>query len=102
VLAHHVPTSVLDAIPDFCRRWRVREFSLFGSVLREEFGPTSDVDVLLDFDPGAFWGIDEWIAMRDELEALFGRRVDVVSRASLRNPFRRHEILRTRRVLHAA
>ena len=93
---------VLMSIPDFCQRWKIREFSIFGSALRDDFSATSDVDVLVDFNPGVAWGIDEWIAMRDELEAVFGRRVDLVSRASLRNPFRRSEILRTRKVLHAA
>lgn len=97
-----LPNSALAGIPAFCRKWKVREFSIFGSALRADFGPDSDIDVLVDFDPSAFWGIDEWIEMRDELERLFGRRVDLVSRPSLRNPFRRAEILRTRRVLHAA
>lgn len=91
-----------DLILSFCRRWRISEFALFGSVLRPDFGPDSDIDILIDFEPGVLHGIDEWIAMRDELEALFGRRVDLVSRASLRNPFRRHEILRTRKVLYPA
>lgn len=94
--------QVAQAIPDFCRRWRIAEFSLFGSVLRDDFGPSSDVDVLVTFERDALWGIDEWIAMRDELERLFGRNVDLVSRASLRNPFRREAILNSRRVLHAA
>ena len=90
------------SIPECCQRWKIREFSILGSALRDDFSATSDVDVLVDFNHGVAWGIDEWIAMRDELEAVFGRRVDLVSRASLRNPFRRSEILRTRKVLHAA
>lgn len=94
--------QVAQVIPDFCRRWRIAEFSLFGSVLRDDFGPSSDVDVLVTFERDALWVIDEWIAMRDELERLFGRRVDLVSRASLRNPFRRQAIVNSRRVLHAA
>lgn len=98
-LAVNVSPELLAA---FCRRWHIRELSLFGSAIRDDFSPTSDVDVLVDFEVGVLWGIDEWIVMRDELEAMFGRRVDLVSRASLRNPFRRAEILRTRRVLHAA
>ncbi|MDX2118263.1 MAG: nucleotidyltransferase domain-containing protein [Planctomycetota bacterium] len=98
-LAVNVSPELLAA---FCRRWRIRELSLFGSAIRDDFSPTSDVDVLVDFEVGVLWGIDEWIVMRDELEAMFRRRVDLVSRASLRNPFRRAEILRTRRVLHAA
>ncbi len=92
----------LSGIRDFCRAWQVAEFSLFGSVLRSDYGPQSDVDVLVEFQSGVEWGIDEWITMRDELERLFGRRVDLVSRRSLRNPFRRHEILKTRRVVYPA
>lgn len=94
--------NAISVLPDFCRRWKITEFALFGSALRDDFGPQSDVDVLVTFAPEAFWGIDEWMTMRDELESLFGRRVDLVSRSSLKNPFRRHEILKTRRVLHAA
>ena len=88
-------------IADFCQRWKVTEFALFGSVLREDFGPKSDVDVLLSFEPNAPWSLFELVDMKDELEAMFGREVDVVSRGGLRNPFRRHEILTTREVVYA-
>lgn len=101
-MIHDLPNQALDAVPGFCRKWRIAEFSLFGSVLTPTFGPSSDVDILVDFAPGPPWGIDEWIAMRDELEAMFARRVDLVSKSSLRNPFRRSTILNTRKVLHAA
>lgn len=97
-----ISNAQLEQIREFCRRWSVVEFSLFGSALRHDFNNASDIDILVDFAPGAFWGIDEWISMRDELEAVFSRKVDLVSRNSLRNPFRRSEILRTRKVLHAA
>lgn len=89
-------------LADFCRRWKVTELALFGSVLREDFGPGSDVDVLVTFAADALCGIDEWVAMRDELEAIYGRGVDLVSKRAVRNPFRRHEILTTRRIIHAA
>lgn len=102
VMSPPIPQSALAAIPEFCRRWNIVELALFGSVLRDDFGPSSDIDVLVSFEPSVFQGIDEQVRMRDELEALFGRRVDFVTRTSLRNPFRRHEILRTRKVLHAA
>lgn len=97
----NVPNSALPRLREFCGRWRIAELALFGSVLRDDFGPESDVDVLVTFRPGVVWGVDEWIEMRDELEATFGRKVDLVSRDSLRNPFRRHEILTTRQVVHA-
>ncbi|MCA9288803.1 MAG: nucleotidyltransferase family protein [Phycisphaerales bacterium] len=94
-----VPT---DAIADFCRRWKIVEFALFGSVLREDFGPESDVDVLVTFAADAPWSYFELFDMQDELEALFGRRVDLVTSPSLKNPIRRAAILGSRRVLHAA
>jgi len=91
-----------DKIADFCRRWKVDELSLFGSVLREDFGPDSDVDVLVSFADDAHWSLYDWIDMIEELKTIFGRDVDLVSRSGLRNPFRRHEILRNREVLHGA
>lgn len=78
-----------------------RTLSLFGSVLREDFAPGSDVDILVSFEPGSFWGF-EIFDMQDELEAIFQRRVDLVTKEGLRNPFRRSEILSTRQVVYAA
>jgi uncharacterized protein len=91
-----------DRIAEFCRRWRIEEFSLFGSVLRDDFRPDSDVDVLVVFEPGATPQIEEWLDMLDELKALLGREVDVVEKRLLQNPFRRHHILKNRRVVYAA
>jgi uncharacterized protein len=91
-----------ECIAEFCRRWRVREFLLFGSVLRADFHDGSDVDVLLVFEEGAAPGLEAWIDMRDELCRMFGREVDVVEKRRLKNPFRRHHILTHRRVLYAA
>ena len=85
----------------FCRRWKVQEFSLFGSVLREDFAPTSDIDVLISFLPETPWSLFEWVEMREELAKLFGRRVDLVEKEALRNPFRRQRILMTKRVVYA-
>lgn len=91
------------AIADFCRRWGLVELSLFGSVLRNDFRPESDVDVLVVFSPGKSLDWDQWLAMEDELSAMFGgRRIDLVERQCLTNPFRRREILLNRRVLYAA
>jgi hypothetical protein len=90
------------AIADFCRRWKVKEFSIFGSILREDFGPQSDIDVLLSFFEGAPWGLFELVDMKEELKTIFGREVDIVEQEGLRNPFRRREILRTREVIYAA
>ena len=80
-----------DRISEFCRRHRIRRLALFGSVLREDFGPTSDVDVLVEFEPGARVGW-EIITIQDELAALLGRPVDLLTPGSIR-PAYRDEIL---------
>lgn len=86
----------------FCQKWQITELALFGSVLREDFGPESDVDALVTFRPGAPWTLWHLIEMRDELAALLGRPVDLVEKSALRNPFRRREILATQRVVYAS
>lgn len=91
----------MDRIEGFCRKWKIRRFSLFGSVLREDFGPASDVDVLVSFRPDSTWDLLDLVDMRDELAALFGREVDLVEEEGLRNPFRRSNILATRQVIYA-
>jgi predicted nucleotidyltransferase len=90
-----------EKIEDFCRRWKIAEFSLFGSVLREDFGSESDVDVLVSFSPDIPWSLFDWIDMIDELKEIFGREVDLVEKSGLRNPFRRREILQNRQVVYA-
>jgi len=92
----------LDRIREFCRKWRIREFSLFGSVLRDDFRPESDVDVLVEFELDHPWSLYDVVDMEDELKEVFGRDVDLVTKGGLKNPIRRREILRTRRVLYAA
>jgi predicted nucleotidyltransferase len=89
-------------IEAFCHKWEVQELALFGSVLRDDFSMDSDVDVLVTFDPEARRSLFDLIEMQDELEALLHRKVDLVSRGGLRNPFRRREILGTREVVYAA
>lgn len=95
-----VPT---EAIAAFCQRWNVAELSLFGSALRDDFRPESDVDVLLTFAAGGGLTFDNVVGMQDELSALFdGRPVDLVEKRAVRNPFIRYDILTTRRVIYAA
>ncbi len=91
-----------EALSAFCQKWRIRELSLFGSALRGDFGPDSDLDFLVSFDPGASWDLWDWVEMREELAALVGRDVDLVGKEALRNPYRRREILSHREVIHAA
>lgn len=92
----------LSQIKPLCARWKIREFAIFGSALRDDFGPESDVDVLVSFEPGAGWSLWDLFDLQDELEALYGRHVDLIEKEALRNPFRKHEILSTRRILYAA
>ena len=91
-----------ERVRDFCRRWRIAELSVFGSVLRADFRPESNVDLLVTFAEEAQWSLYEWVDMIAELREIFGRKVDLLSTQSLRNPFRRHEILKTRETLYAA
>jgi predicted nucleotidyltransferase len=89
-------------ITAFCKRWKISEFSFFGSILREDFRPDSDVDVLVSFTPDAGWSLWDVIAMKEELEAMFNRKVDLVEKEAIRNPFRRHSILNGREIFYAA
>lgn len=91
-----------DKLADFCQRWKIMELALFGSVLRDDFGPDSDVDVLVELAPDHGLGLYDLIDMEQELRGIFGRDVDLVTKGGLRNPFRRHEILSTRQVVYAA
>ena len=87
-------------IVEFCRRWQVTELALFGSVLTDDWGPDSDIDVLVAFSDEAGWSLFDLVTMQEELEQIFGRPVDLVEQDALRNPFRRHHILTTKRVVY--
>ena len=89
-------------IVDFCQQWGVVEFSLFGSVLREDFRSDSDVDVLVTFSKDAQVSLFDLVQMKLDLEKIFHRSVDVIEKDALENPFRRQEILKTARVIYAA
>jgi len=91
-----------DRIMEFCRSKRITEFALFGSILTDSFGPNSDIDVLVSFDAECRYSLLDLAKMKQELEALFGREVDLVEKASLRNPFRKHSILNTMEIVYAA
>jgi hypothetical protein len=92
-------------IADFCRRWRIIELALFGSVLRDDFQPDSDVDVLVAFAPGASWSLLDHVQMEQELSAILGRGVDLVSKRAVErstNWIRRQAILGSAEVMYAA
>ena len=87
-----------DKIVEFCRKWMIRELSLFGSALRDDFRPDSDLDILVTFAGDAEWGLLEHIQMQQELQVLLQRNVDLVSKRGLersQNWLRRQEILDT-------
>ena len=92
-----------STLSDFCARHGVAELSVFGSALRDDFDSESDVDVLFVLKPEETMSIEKYLEMRYELSEMFGgREVDLVQKRLLKNPFRRAEILRTRKVLYAA
>ena len=90
-----------EEIAAFCRRWKIGRLSLFGSVLRDDFVATSDVDVLVALRDDAELSLWDWVELRSELRTLLNRDVDLIEESGLRNPFRRHEIMRTRQVVYA-
>src|SRR6266481_4612089 len=95
----------VDQIAAFCQKWKITELALFGSVLRDDFRPESDVDVLVSFAPDAEWSLFDIVNMQEELEKAFGRKVDLVSRRGLeasRNYIRRKAILSSSEVIHVA
>jgi len=90
------------ALEEFRRRWKVKELSLFGSVLRQDFRGDSGVDVPVELKPGHGWGLYDIIDMEEDLAGQFGRKVDLVMKGGLPNPIRRREMLKTREVVYAA
>lgn len=87
-----------EQLTAFCRRWKVTELAFFGSVLRDDFRPDSDVDVLVSFASDAHWSLWDHVDMEEELSNLLGRKVDLVSRGAVeqsRNWIRRQAILST-------
>lgn len=94
-----------ERLAEYCRRWMITELSLFGSVLRDDFGPNSDIDLLVRFDAKAGHTLFDLVRMESELKDLLGRDVDLVERAAIersRNPLRRREILDSAQLLYAA
>lgn len=94
----------LDKIQEFCHKWQVIEFALFGSVLRDDFHPDSDIDVIVQFHPDAhptFITLDQ---MEAELTTIFHRDIDLITRQGVetsRNYLRREEILSSAQVIYA-
>lgn len=94
-----------DDVAAFCKRWRIVELALFGSVLRDDFRPDSDVDVLVRFDPQVDYTLFDMVRIQKELQTILGREVHLVSRRAIersRNQIRRKTILESAEVLYGA
>nr|WP_316789683.1 nucleotidyltransferase family protein [Thermoleptolyngbya oregonensis] len=94
----------MEQIQQFCDRWQIVEFALFGSVLRDDFRPDSDIDVLVTFAPEAERGLSETLQMKDELQTIFNRKVDFIVKAAIErseNWLRRKNILESAQVIYA-
>ena len=93
----------MDKIQQFCSRWKIAQLALFGSVLRDDFGPSSDIDVLVAFLPEALWSLFDLADMETELSGILGRHVDLVTKKGIeqsRNAIRRNQILKSTQVIY--
>jgi predicted nucleotidyltransferase len=90
-----------DLVADLCRRYKVRQLALFGSALRDDFGPESDVDFLVEFDPTAQIGFLTLAKLQRELSAMIHRRVDLVPKHGLKDRIRQ-AVLASAKVVYAA
>lgn len=90
----------VEQLAELCRRYYVRELALFGSVLRDDFRDDSDIDVLVEFEPGAAIGLYEHFDLQQALAELLGRKVDLVSKRGL-NPLIRDEVIASSELLYA-
>jgi len=94
----------MEKITEFCHKWQVTEFALFGSVLRDDFRCNSDIDVMVQFHPNAHPTFLTLDLMETELQTIFHRDVDLITRQGIensRNYLRRHEILSSAQVIYA-
>ncbi|MCG9887293.1 MAG: nucleotidyltransferase family protein [Cyanobacteria bacterium] len=92
-------------LTEFCQTWKIQELSFFGSVLREDFRPDSDIDILVSFEEDSAWGLLELVRMRRQLKELLGREIDLLTKKSIEqshNWIRRQEILGTAQVIYVA
>jgi predicted nucleotidyltransferase len=89
-------------IASFCKEHKISEFAVFGSILTGDFRPSSDIDILVTFDPDCGYSLFELAVIQDKLQIFFGRKVDLVEKAALKNPFRKKKILDHMEVIYAA
>jgi len=96
--------SIIDkkSVEAIARKWKIKELAVFGSVLGDNFNEESDVDILIQFESETRYNLFDFVDLKDELEGIFGRSVDLVEKSGIRNPFLRKEILQTARTIYAA
>jgi len=88
-----------EKIEEFCRRWQITELAVFGSVLRDDFRPDSDIDFLVSFAPDENWSLFDLVDMERELAAIVGRKVDLIEKVAIE---RSHNLLRRKEILSTA
>lgn len=99
-MVYHGIEIPMDRIAEFCRRHRIRRLALFGSILRDDFRPESDIDVLVEFEPGATPGFG-FFGIQEELSEMLGRKVDLNTPGFLSKYFR-DEVMREAQALYVA
>ena len=95
----------MDKLAELCKRWKIVELSLFGSVLRDDFGPDSDVDIMIEFDLDGTPSLFDLMTIGTEMSEIIGRPTDIITKAGIensRNPFLKREILSSAEVFYAA
>jgi len=95
----------MDQIADYCRRWKITELALFGSVLTDHFRPDSDVDVLVTFAPNSHVSLFDFMHAEEELSRILGREVDLVERSAIESSYNyiiRQSILQSAQVIYVA
>jgi predicted nucleotidyltransferase len=100
-IRERIPVSQ-EQIEAFCRKWKIRELALFGSVLRDDFHAESDIDLLVSFSPAADHSLLDHVHMEQELAELLGRSVDMVEKEAVENPFVRRQIRGNHALIYAA
>ncbi|ELR99019.1 putative nucleotidyltransferase [Gloeocapsa sp. PCC 73106] len=99
--------SLLDVsaqeITLFCKQWKIRELSLFGSILRDDFTPKSDIDFLVSFQPDAQWSLLDLIKMEYQLQEILKRKIDLVVKETIENSdnwIRKQSILKNTKIIY--
>ena len=92
----------LRVIEKIAVAFKVQELALFGSVLREDFNDNSDIDILVTFQKNALLSLFDMFDLQEELEKLFNRKIDLVEKESIVNPYRRTEIFKSAKRIYAA